>query len=137
MAPHTGRRTGHTLRHAFPERARRNRFTPECAQEAAVPGQRASAAGNASVAQDCGHLDFLVAGYDTSHQLASTMDGLTTAFATMTDDDTVMFAGTADTAHDEGFEDVAGWCNTLATTGHSPTLNQTEMKQPMIPLGRE
>ena len=48
-----------------------------------------------------------------------------------------MFAGTADTAHDKGFEEIAGWCKTLATTGHSHTLNQTEMKQPMIPLGRE
>jgi len=64
-----------------------------------------------------GHLDFLVAGYDTSPPLGSTAAALATAITAMTDDHTAMSAGPARTAYDEGFEETAAWCKTMAITG--------------------
>jgi rubrerythrin len=65
------------------------------------------------------HLDFLIAGYDTSGQLESTVAELAIANAAMTDDHTAMCAGMARTAHHEDFEETAGWFATVAKAGRS------------------
>jgi rubrerythrin len=98
MAPLEGSRTDQILRRAFWDEGRFNRLYLTCPQ-----------AGHAG-----GHLDFLVAGYDTSAPSGSMVVELATALVTMTDDQTAMYAGMAHTAHDEGFEEMAGWFETLA-----------------------
>lgn len=67
-----------------------------------------------AVEHDCRHLDFLAAGYDTSSRLRTLVAELAAAGAAMTDDHTAMFAGMARTAHDAGFEEIAGWFATPA-----------------------
>jgi rubrerythrin len=124
MASVKGSRTDQNLRHAFSDEGRFNRLNLSCTQAAAAEGQResatlAQAADDRGAGYAGGHLDFRVAGYDTSAPLGSSAVELATAIATMKDDHTAMYAGMARTAHDEGFEEIAGWFEILAKPGRS------------------
>ncbi len=116
MAPLKGSRTDQSLRHALSGAGRSSRLSPSCTRgnetaphhEIAIP-----------VRLRAGHLDFLIAGYDTSGLLESTVAELATANAAMTDDHTATRAGMARAAHHEGFEETAGWFATMAKAGRS------------------
>jgi hypothetical protein len=121
MASLKGIRTDQNLRPAFSDAGRVNRLAPSATQDASVADQRRRAT-QAPAASDHGggHLDFLVAGYDTSppsgNPLGSTAADLAAAVAAMTDDHTAMHAGVAGTAHDEG---IADWFEIEAMAGRS------------------
>ena len=103
MASLKGSRTQTILIAAFSDAGRFDRLS-----------RSSTAQGERAIEDNGGHLDFLVAGYDTSPPLESTAAELATAIAAMTDDHTAMFAGVACTAHDEG---TADWFETVAITG--------------------
>jgi rubrerythrin len=124
MAPLTGSRNGQNTRPAFSDAGRFNRLARTYTREAAAEGRPDGAQpAKTRCDQDGGHLDFLVAGYDTSplsgNPLGSTVAGPATAIAAMTGNQNAMYAGTACTAHDEGFEETAGWFEMMAKTGRS------------------
>jgi hypothetical protein len=117
MASLKGSWNNQNPRHTFSEAGRFIRLSPGCTREAAADGQREFATlAHAQGDLGDGHLDFLVAGYDTSPPLGSTAAELATAIAAMTDDHTAMFAGVACTADDEG---IADWFETVAKAGRS------------------
>jgi hypothetical protein len=106
-------------------------FSRRCNRDGAGTGQLEFAVRTpAAFDRDGGHLDFLVTGSDTSAQLGSTVAELAITIATMTDDHTAMFAGMARTAHNKGFEALAGFKTpTNAGYPHFEALT--------IPSGRE
>ncbi len=119
-----GSRTDHNLRHAFSDEGRFNRLYRDCTQAASAEGERelatlSQAAADRGAGYAGGHLDFLVAGYDTSRPVGNSAADLANEIAAMTDDHTAMYAGMARTAHDEGFEEIAGWFETLAKASRS------------------
>ncbi|MGA3002687.1 MAG: rubrerythrin [Acetobacteraceae bacterium] len=121
MASLKGIRTNQNLRHAFSDAGRFYQLSPSSTREAIVARQRKFAAQEQAAADhDGGHLDFLVAGDDTSppsgNPLGSTVARLASAIAAMTYDHTAMHAGVARTAHDEG---IADWFETVAKAGRS------------------
>jgi hypothetical protein len=116
MASLKGSRPDQTFRHAFSDAGRCNRLSSSSTQEPMVRGRCTLAA--QTQAANGGHLDFLVAGYDTSppsgNPLGSTVAWLASAIAAMTDHHTAMHAGVARVALDEG---IADWFETVAITG--------------------
>jgi hypothetical protein len=121
MASLKGSLPDQTLRHAFSDAGRCNRLSWSSTREPMVAGRCTLAAQTlAAIDHNGGHLDFLVAGYDTSppsgNPLGSTVARLAAAITAMTDDNTAMHAGVARMAHDEG---IADWFETVAMTGRS------------------
>jgi hypothetical protein len=112
MASLKGSRTDQSLRHAFSGTGRLNRLSASSAQATA-------AAPVSPLRLRAGHLDFLIAGYDTSGRLGIKVAELATAGAAMTDDHIATRAGMARTAQDDGFEETVGWFATMAKAGRS------------------
>jgi rubrerythrin len=116
-----GSRTDENLKRAVLDEARFDRryLRHELAAEAAGHRDLAAmlrAAAKSGAAYASGHLDFLVAG-DKLASMTPTVrsaDELAATIAAMTEEHIAMYAGMARTAHEEGFEDVAGWFETLA-----------------------
>jgi rubrerythrin len=122
MAPLRGSQTDGNLRHAFSDEGRLNRLYLSFQQAAEAEGHgdlaavvRSMADGGAGNAR--GHLDFLAWGYDTS--APKPVAEFATEVTAMTEDQIAMYAGMARTAYDEGFEEIAGWFETLAKAGRS------------------
>jgi hypothetical protein len=109
MASLMDSRTDQKLRPVCSDADRFNRLSPNCSRNVAVDGHREFAAW---AGRGGGHLDFLVAGYDTSGKLGSTVGELATASVAMTNDQIALRAGTARRAQNEGFEETAGWFET-------------------------
>jgi rubrerythrin len=123
-----GSRTDENLKRAFLDEARFDRryLRHELAAEAAGHRDMAvmlRAAAKSGAAYASGHLDFLVAG----DELASTTPTVRSAaelaatIAAMTDEHIAMYASMARTAHEEGFDEIAGWFETLAKAVRSRT----------------
>jgi rubrerythrin len=96
------------------------------ARTAETDGYRGSAArlrarADTAASHADGHLEHLLAHSDTawSQSCATTMDGLLSAAAAVTEPHAAMCAGMARPAHQEGFDDIAGWFETLAEAGRS------------------
>jgi hypothetical protein len=116
MAPLKASRTDQSLRHALSGAGRSSRLASSFTRGST---SRARYEVATLVQPGTGHLDFLIAGYDTSGLLESTVAELATANAAMTDDHTATRAGMARAAHHEGFEETAGWFATVARAGRS------------------
>jgi len=122
MASLKGSRTDESPRRAFPDDGCSNRLylSFELAAEAWGHGglavlSRAAAEPGAAHAR-C-HLDFLVAGYDTSGRSAKSVAELTTALTEKTGEHTAVYAGMVRAAYGEGFEETSGRFETLAMAG--------------------
>jgi hypothetical protein len=122
MASIMVRRIDQNPRHTLSDAGRLNCLAPSGIREVPV-GDRYEFVDRALTGADSGggHLDFLVAGDDTSGQWASTVTGLATASAALTDDNIAMHAVMARTAH-AGFEEIAGWFQPRTKAGHSEIL---------------
>jgi hypothetical protein len=101
-----GTRTDEDPRQAFSDEGRFNRIFLSFEQGAEAEGHRdlsvkRPATTDSGVGSARGHLDFPVACYDTTRQLGQSAANTITA---MTDE----YAGMARTAHDEGFDQIAG-----------------------------
>lgn len=117
-------RTRANLEHAFTEEGCFNRrilqqkLAPEASEyrELAALSRTVteSGAGFAS-----GHLDFLVADDDSVTPSRMSPAAFAARMTEMIDDQTAMYAGMARTARDEGFEEIAGWFETLAKARRS------------------
>jgi hypothetical protein len=116
MASLKGSRIDQSLRHALSGARRLSRLSPSCTRGTETDPHDGIAI---PVRLRAGHLDLLIAGYDTSGQLGIKVAELTTAGAAMTDDHIATRAGMARTAQDEGFEETAGWFATMAKAGRS------------------
>jgi rubrerythrin len=122
-------RTEDNLRRAFLDAALFDHRYSRCAHAARAAGFhaladqiRAVADGEACFAN--GHLDFVLAAdcnasFDSQRNSAFDM---TADLAAMRDERTAVYAGMARTAHEEGFEDIADWFETLAKAGRSHAL---------------
>jgi hypothetical protein len=119
MASLKGSRTAQNPRQTFADAGRFNRLPPSGTRKLVVARRRKLAAqGRVAVEGNGGHLDFLVAGYDTSassgNPLGSTVARMVSVIAAMADDQTAMQAGVAYAVDDEG---IADWFETVAITG--------------------
>jgi rubrerythrin len=116
-----GSRTDENLRRALLDEARFDRryLRHELAAEAAGHRDLAvmlRAAAKSGAAYASGHLDYLFAGDEltSTTPTARSAAQLASTIAAMTDEHTAMYAGMARTAHEEGFEEIAGWFEMLA-----------------------
>lgn len=119
-------RTEGNLKRAFLDQAVSDRRYLRCAQAAEAGGFRdlaaqirANADNEAGFAR--GHLDNLVVedNVDFAKPGARSETAMASAIAAMRNEHSGMYAGMARTAHQEGFEEVAGWFETLAKAGRS------------------
>lgn len=123
MVPLEGSRTNANLKHALADEGRFDRLYLNHEQAADAAGYRelaalARAAAESGARFASGHLDHLIAG----QQSATATAGSPAAMAAMIEEHTAMYAGMARTAHDEGFEEIADWFETLAKAGRSHAL---------------
>jgi rubrerythrin len=116
-----GTKTHDNLKEAFAGESQANRRYLYFARRADVEGNtdasslfRDTAEGETGHA--FGHLDFLAEVGDpaTGEPVGTTEKNLASAVAGETYEFTAMYPGFAKTAHDEGFEEVADWFETLA-----------------------
>jgi rubrerythrin len=119
-----GTRTCINLEHAFTREGCFNRRILEQEPAAEAPGYRELAALSRTVAKSragfaSGHLDFLVTDDDNIAPSGAPPPAFATRMTELIDDHTAMYAGMARTAHEEGFEEVASWFETLAKAGRS------------------
>jgi rubrerythrin len=115
-----GSRTVENLKRALLDEARFDRCYLRHELAAEASGHRDLAAMLRAVAKSgaayaSGHLDFLVANDERASTTPSkSVHELAVTIAAMTEEHIAMYAGMARTAHEEGFEDVADWFETLA-----------------------
>ena len=123
-----GSRTEENLKAAFAGESQANRRYLYFAQKADVEGYndvstvfRSTAEGETGHAH--GHLEFLEEVGDpvTGRPIGTTDDNLRAAIAGETHEYTDMYPGTARTAREEGFDDIADWFETLAKAEKSHT----------------
>ena len=116
-----GSKTEQNLKDAFSGESQANRRYLYFAQRADVEGYndvsavfRSTAEGETGHAH--GHLEFLAETGDpaTGKPIGPTADNLAAAIAGETFEYTDMYPGMARSAHDEGFEEIADWFETLA-----------------------
>jgi rubrerythrin len=116
-----GTRTDENLKRALLDEARFDRryLRHELAAEAAGHRDLAAmlrAAAKSGAAYASGHLDYLVAGDElaSSTPTGKSAAELAATIVSMTDEHIAMYAGMARTAHQEGFDEIADWFETLA-----------------------
>ena len=116
-----GSKTEENLKDAFASESQANHRYLSFAQKADVEGHPDVAALFRSIAQGetghaFGHLDFLseVGDPATGAPLGTTEENLRAAIAGETYEHAEMYTGFAQTAREEGFDDVADWLETLA-----------------------
>jgi len=119
-----GTRTNANLKHAFSDEGRFDRLYLNHEQAAEAAGYRGLAvlariSAGTGARYAGGHLDFLVAGQDSATPTGTSTAEFAAAMTEMIDEHTGMYAGMARTAHDEGFEEIADWFETLAKAGRS------------------
>ena len=121
MAGLNGSKTHENLKAAFAGEAQANRRYLYFAQKADIEGYPDVAALFRSVAEGetghaFGHFDFLAEMGDpvTGVPVGATEDNLRSAIEGETYEYTEMYPGFAETARDEGFEQIAEWFETLA-----------------------
>jgi rubrerythrin len=133
MAELKGTRTHENLKKAFASESQANRRYLYFAQKADVEGYpdvaalfRSVAAGETGHA--FGHFDFLseVGDPNTGMPVGATEDNLKSAVAGETYESTEMYPGFAATAHDEGFDAIAEWFETLAKAEKSHAARFTQ-----------
>ena len=116
-----GTQTEQNLKDAFAGESQANRRYLYFAQKAEVEGYnyvstvfRSTAEGETGHAH--GHLEYLEETGDpaTGEPIGNTSDNLKAAVAGETHEYTDMYPGMAKTAREEGFEEIADWCETLA-----------------------
>jgi rubrerythrin len=119
-----GTRTNANLKHAFSDEGRFDRLYLNHERAAEAAGHRdlavltrTSAGTGARYAG--GHLDFLIEDQDSAAPAGTSTAEFAAAMTEMIDEHTGMYAGMARTAHDEGFEEIADWFETLAKAGRS------------------
>jgi rubrerythrin len=121
MANLDGSKTHENLKEAFAGESQANRRYLYFARRADIEGNtevaglfRDTAEGETGHA--FGHMDFLAAVGDpaTGEPVGNTEKNLASAVAGETYEFTAMYPGFAKTAHDEGFEEIADWFETLA-----------------------
>jgi len=121
MAALDGTKTHDNLKEAFAGESQANRRYLYFARRADIEGQpdvaglfRDTAEGETGHA--FGHFDFLAQVGDpaTGSPVGNTEKNLASAVAGETYEFTAMYPGFAKTAHDEGFEEIADWFETLA-----------------------
>ena len=114
------------LKDAFAGESQANRRYLYFAQQADIEGEndvaavfRSTAEGETSHAH--GHLEYLqeVGDPATGLPIGNTADNLKAAIAGETHEYTDMYPGMAKTAHDEGFDEIADWFETLAKAERS------------------
>ena len=124
--PLKGSKTEENLKDAFSGESQANRRYLYFAQKADVEGYndvsavfRSTAEGETGHAH--GHLEYLeeVGDPATGEPIGSTTDNLKAAIAGETHEYTDMYPGMAKVAHDEGFEEIADWFETLAKAERS------------------
>lgn len=121
-----GSRTEANVRRALSGEVQSNRRYFSYAELAVAAGYRDLAAQLRTKAEEAaghafGHLDYLVAD-DTGNAkqtAGTTMDELTSAAAEMSEKSAATYAGMARTAHEDGFDDLADWFETLAKAEHA------------------
>ena len=116
-----GSKTHDNLKEAFAGESQANRRYLYFAQKADVEGYPDVASLFRSVAEGetghaFGHFDFLseVGDPATGEPVGATTDNLKSAVAGETYEYTEMYPGFSRTAHDEGFDEIAEWLETLA-----------------------
>jgi rubrerythrin len=126
MAALKGSKTVENLKYAFAGESQANRRYLYFAQKADVEGYNDVAAVFRSTAEGetghaHGHLEFLEAVGDpaTGLPIGKTGDNLKAAVAGETHEYTDMYPGMARTAREEGFDEIAGWFETLAKAERS------------------
>ncbi len=126
MATLKGTKTEDNLKAAFAGESQANRRYLYFAQKADVEGHNDIAAVFRSTAEGetghaHGHLEFLEAVGDpaTGLPIGKTDDNLKAAVAGETHEYTDMYPGFARAAREEGFEEIAGWFETLAKAERS------------------
>lgn len=121
-----GSKTEENLKAAFSGESEANRRYLYFAQKADIEGYndvsavfRSTAEGETGHAH--GHLEYLeeVGDPATGKPIGSTSDNLKAAIAGETHEYTDMYPGMAKVAHDEGFEEIADWFETLAKAERS------------------
>ncbi len=119
-----GTRTDANLKHAFSDEGRYDRLYLAHQQTAEAAGYHdlaslSRAAANSGACYARGHLDYLVAGNSSVIPSRTSAVELAGAMTGMIDEHTAMYAAMARTAHDEGFEEIADWFETLARSRRS------------------
>jgi rubrerythrin len=116
-----GTKTHDNLKEAFAGESQANRRYLYFARRADIEGNTDAAGlfrdtAEGETGHAFGHLDFLAQVGDpaTGEPLGNTEKNLASAVAGETYEFTAMYPGFAKTAHDEGFEEVADWFETLA-----------------------
>lgn len=116
-----GTKTHQNLKEAFAGESQANRRYLYFARRADIEGNTDAAGlfrdtAEGETGHAFGHLDFLAEVGDpaTGEPVGSTENNLASAVAGETYEFTAMYPGFAKTAHDEGFEEVADWFETLA-----------------------
>ena len=124
-----GSRTEQCLKEAFNCEAQANRRYMYFANKADLEGKsdvaalfRSSAQGETGHAH--GHLEFLEQSGDpaTGLPMGNTRQNLAAAVASETHESTHVYPAMAQTAREEGFDDIADWFETLAKAERSHTL---------------
>lgn len=121
MAELKGTRTAENLKQAFATESQANRRYLYFAQKADIEGYPDVAALFRSVAEGetghaFGHLDYLAEVGDpaTGSPIGATADNLRSAIESETFDYTEMYPGFAETARQEGLDQIAEWFDTVA-----------------------
>jgi rubrerythrin len=116
-----GTKTHDNLKEAFAGESQANRRYLYFARRADIEGNTDASAlfrdtAEGETGHAFGHLDFLseVGDPATGEPVGTTEKNLASAVAGETYEFTAMYPGFAKTAHDEGFEEVADWFETLA-----------------------
>ncbi len=116
-----GTKTHDNLKEAFAGESQANRRYLYFARRADIEGNTDAAGlfrdtAEGETGHAFGHLDFLASVGDpaTGEPIGGTEKNLASAVAGETYEFTAMYPGFAKTAHDEGFEEVADWFETLA-----------------------
>ena len=116
-----GTKTHDNLKEAFAGESQANRRYLYFARRADIEGQTDAAGlfrdtAEGETGHAFGHFDFLAEVGDpaTGEQVGTTEKNLASAVAGETYEFTAMYPGFAKTAHDEGFEEIADWFETLA-----------------------
>ncbi len=126
MAHLPGSKTHANLAAAFTRESEANRRFLWFAQRADVEGHPDAAALFRSIAEGetghaHGHLEYLAEVGDpaTGAPIGDTVQNLEAAIASEVRDATEMYPSFAETARDEGFDDIADWFDSLARAEHS------------------
>jgi rubrerythrin len=119
-----GTRTNANLKHAFSDEGRFDRLYLNHEQAAEASGHRglavlARASAGYGARYAGGHLDLLIADNAIPAPAGTSIVEFAAPMTDMIDEHTSMYAGMTRTAHDEGFEEIADWFETLAKAGRS------------------